>query len=206
MRGVRGEGPGPPLQPPSHILTKLRMPPGRPRTGVQGRQGEGRFGREQRRVGAEGRARKPSGHFGPREGLVGRQGSRLSCGSLPQALALALRPPAAAASDRGWETCSLPGGACYQQLLLLSPARIILPQPTVSPWAPSPPAPPSPSPPPTTSSAATRARQRGGAVTRPGSELRGGGLGGGSARNEPEGPGGFKPAQGGWSRELGRRD
>ena len=90
----------------------------------------------------------PLGLFCPSEGLVGRQSSRLCCGSLPRALALAVRAPAAAPSDRGWETRSLPGGACYQQLLLLSPARIILPQPTASPLAPSPPAPPSPSPPP----------------------------------------------------------
>lgn len=80
--------------------------------------------------------------------LVERVSPFLRCGSLPPAVALAACAPAAAASHRGWETRSLPGGAYYQQLLLLSPARISLPQPTASPWARSPPTPPFPSPPP----------------------------------------------------------
>lgn len=77
-------------------------------------------------------------------------------------MALASRAPVAAASDRGWETRCLPSGAYYQQLLLLSPPRISLPQPTASLGAPSPPIPPFPSPPPppppavSTNSAATR--------------------------------------------------
>ena len=63
-------------------------------------------------------------------------------------MALASRALVAAASDRGWETLCLPSGAYYQQLLLLSPPRISLPQPTASLGAPSPPTPPFPSPPP----------------------------------------------------------
>lgn len=104
------------------------------------------------RLGEEGVSRKPSGTEGSparwrgsASRPAGGAGASAACGSLLPAVALAFRAPAAAASDRDWETLFLPGGADYQQLLLLSPARISLPEPTASHWAPSPPAPPSPS-------------------------------------------------------------
>lgn len=73
--------------------------------------------------------RAPPLRVAPARGCCGRQSYRLT-------------------RVRGWETRSLPGGADYRQLLLLSPATIGLPQPTASPRARPPPAPPFPSPPP----------------------------------------------------------
>lgn len=127
---------------------------------MRGRKRESSFGPEHWGVGAfypaavrKADQESPLGLFGPGRvrwictGVCQGSGC-LRGGSLPPAVALAACAPAAEASHRGWETRSLPGGADYQQLLLLSPARISLPQPTASPWARSPPAPPSPSPPP----------------------------------------------------------
>lgn len=92
----------------------------------------------------------------------------------------------APASLLAWEISSLPGGAYYQQLLLLSPATTGLPQPTASPGAPSPlapslffPPPPTPTPSPAAAGAGLRYS---GAVARAGSELQDGGAGGGRAQ------------------------
>lgn len=95
------------------------------------------------RLGEGGRLRKALWDW-----RIPRKVKRVCTESLRPAVALASRAPVAAASDQGWETRCLPSGAYYQQLLLLSPPRISLPQPTASLGAPSPPTPPFPSPPP----------------------------------------------------------
>lgn len=56
--------------------------------------------------------------------------------------------PSQPRATRAGKPAASPSGAYYQQLLLLSPPRISLPQPTASLGAPSPPTPPFPSPPP----------------------------------------------------------
>lgn len=94
----------------------------------------------------------PLGLFCPSEGLVGRQSSRLCCGSLPRALALAVRAPAAAPSDRGWETRSPPVAPVTSSCFCLALRGSLCPNPRPLPWLhllqPLPPPPRLPSPPP----------------------------------------------------------